>query len=70
MSQYFMYNTSRLILFVYCLIFCIVDGEYSKNETENSSRQTTSVNHLEKLKYKYNLHTTKKQGAVKGIQSF
>lgn len=65
-----MYITSRLILFVYCLIFCIVDSEYSKNETENSSRQTTSVNHLEKLKYKYNLHTTKKQGAVKGIQSF
>ena len=69
MSQYFTYNTSRLILFVYCLILFIVDGEYSNNETENS-RRTTSVNHLEKLKYKYNLHTTKKQGAVKGIQSF
>ena len=69
MSQYFIYNTSRLMLFVYCLIFCIVDGEYSNNETDNS-RRTTSVNHLEKLKYKYNLHTTKKQGAVKGTQSF
>ena len=57
----------RLVaLCVFFFVLSVVESENSLNYTENSHIET-SMTHLEKLKYRYNLHTTKKQGAVKGV---
>ncbi len=62
---------SWLALFFALFIGLCIAGEDSSASNDSASSQIqTSSNHLEKLKYRYNLHTTKKQGAVKGGHTY